>query len=420
MLGRNRLEGARRDPLEARIARWEPELGALLDYERVASPARQAVEGPLSGVTVGVKDIVDVAGFPTRNGSLACTDAAPADADAPVVEALRAAGAHIVCKTATTEFAFTDPATTRNPFDPTRTPGGSSSGSGAAVGAGLLDLAIGTQTAGSLIRPAAYCGAVAFKPGLGRLSTRGMTPLAPSFDTIGFIARTVALARAAYLACDGRSEDGGALADARIGLAPVDPSAPVEAVMHGAVREALEALAGRGARIVPVPSAVDLARVVADHRTVMLHEAAREHAERLAPIVDLLQPRFRDALRQGAAICDADACAARDRLTGARNAFWESVSGCDVLIGPPTPGPAPRLDGTTGYQHMLTPWTVFAGPLVAVPWGIDGDGMPLSVMCAAPPGRERLALEIARALEVCAPPLPVPAPPPAVISRVRR
>lgn len=158
------------------------------------------VGADLAGITVGVKDIIDVAGVPTRNSGAACAQAKPATIDATVVALLRRAGAHIVCKTTTTEFAFTDPTDCRNPHDVKRTPGGSSSGSSAAVGAGLLDMALGTQTAGSLCRPAAYCGVVGFKPSYGVLSTRGVTPLARSFDTVGIITRSVKLAHQGFVA----------------------------------------------------------------------------------------------------------------------------------------------------------------------------------------------------------------------------
>lgn len=393
-----------------RIALWEPSLGALVSPDAVTGTDVVLENGPLAGVLLGVKDVIDVAGLPTRNGSAACADAPPAASDAPVVAFLRAAGARIVGKTATTEFAFTDPTSTTNPFDPRRTPGGSSSGSGAAVGAGMLDLAVGTQTAGSLIRPAAYCGAVAFKPSLGRLPTTGMTPLAPSFDTIGFIARDVALAIAAFRACGGEEEPAWALSGLRVGIAAVDPGVPMQPEAREALRAACRVLATAGARPAAFDPAISLADVVADHRVVMLFEMAQAHAARLAPRLADLRPRFHGALRDGAAISLGAAIAARDRLASARAAFWEAARGYDVLIAPPTPGAAPERDGTTGFQHMLTPWTVFAGPLVALPWGSNSDGLPLSVMLAAPPGDDGRVLAIADALARLAPRLREPRP----------
>ena len=149
-------------PWRDNVRQWEPYIHAFSALDE--TPSEGIEPGPLSGMAVGVKDIIDVAGLPTRNGSDACRDAPPAAHDANVVAALRNAGADIIGKTTTTEFAFTDPTACRNPYDVNRSPGGSSSGSGAAVAAGVVDIALGTQTAGSLCRPAAYCGAVGKTP----------------------------------------------------------------------------------------------------------------------------------------------------------------------------------------------------------------------------------------------------------------
>jgi Asp-tRNA(Asn)/Glu-tRNA(Gln) amidotransferase A subunit family amidase len=413
MTERSRPASAER---RAAIAAWEPELGAILAVDEAAFDTLDTSCGALAGIAVGVKDVVDVAGLPTRNGSAACAAAAPAAQDAPVVAALRAAGAAILCKTASTEFAFTDPTPTLNPHAPEATPGGSSSGSGAAVGAGILDLAIGTQTAGSLCRPAAYCGAVAFKPSFGALSIKGMTPLAPSFDTIGFIARTVASAAAAWTACGG----GGAfepVGNLRIARAPVDPAAPMTAEALAALEEAREALVDAGASQGEMYHAVDLAAVVADHRVVMLAEAAARHRGLMETDAGRLRPNFRAALIEGGAIPRAEAEAARLRLAEARSRYWEAAAAHDVLLAPPTPGAAPHRDGGTGYQHMLTPWTVFGGPLICLPWGADSRGRPLSVMLAARPGADGMLIGLASGLEPAAPPRPVSAPPRVALSR---
>ncbi len=172
---------------------WEPRIEAwayLAEPDELAAawPATEG-HGRLQGVPFAVKDIIDVAGLPTRNGSARFADALPAARDAAVVAALRRDGAIAIGKTRTTEFAFIDPTVTRNPYDPRHTPGGSSSGSGAVVGAGIVPFALGTQTAGSLIRPACYSGVTAFKPSLGLLPTEGVAPLARSFDQVGIIAQ---------------------------------------------------------------------------------------------------------------------------------------------------------------------------------------------------------------------------------------
>ncbi|MFN3259680.1 MAG: amidase family protein [Pikeienuella sp.] len=398
------------DHLRDAVARWEPRLGALLDVDPAtldrAAAALAAASGPLAGLVFGVKDVIDVEGAPTRNGSAACAAAAPARRDASVVASLRGAGATCLCKTATTEFAFTDPTPTQNPFDPSRTPGGSSSGSGAAVGAGILDFALGTQTAGSLIRPAAYCGAVGFKPGRGALSTAGMTPLAPSFDMIGFIARDVATAAAAFAACGGAAPERSDLSRLRLGLPATDPATALAESVAGSIAGAAAALRDAGSSVKALAPAVDFAATIADHRTVMQAEAAAAHGARLAGAP--LGPAFTEALRAGATVGAAERAETLGRLAATRDRFWRDSAGYDLLLAPPVPAPAPPRAAGTGYQHMLTVWTVFGGPLLCLPWGADEAGLPLSVMLAAPPGKEAALLGAGLVLERFAPPRPIP------------
>lgn len=403
--------GERAAKLQNRIAAWEPHIRAFVAQDHTAPGRLDTATGPLAGMAVGVKDVVDVAGLPTRNGSLICAGAAPASADAVVVAALRGAGAAIIGKTVTTEFAFIDPTDCRNPFDLGRTPGGSSSGSGAAVGAGVLDLAIGTQTAGSLCRPAAYCGAVGLKPGLGVLPNAGMTPLSPSFDAPGFIARDVATAAAAFRACTGLPPLVNLPAGLRVGRAPIDPDAPMSVAALSALDGAAEMLAGLDLTVRRGKTQLSFASVVADHRTVMLAEAAAGHGHLLETTSDRLRPLFAAALTEGRALVRAEVAAARDRLAKARATFWDEMGDFDLLLAPPVPDGAPRLDEGTGYQALLTPWTVFAGPLLALPWGRDSLGRPRSIMLAAAPGREALVLCAAAKLEARAPELPRPAVP---------
>jgi Asp-tRNA(Asn)/Glu-tRNA(Gln) amidotransferase A subunit family amidase len=389
-----------------RFARREPTIRAFVEVDDAAWAVLDTAVGPLAGRSLGVKDIVDARGMPTRNGSAACAGAPPAASDAAVVAALRRAGAAVVGKTTSTEFAFVDPTDTRNPHDPARTPGGSSSGSGAAVGAGVLDIGIATQTAGSLCRPAAYCGAVGFKPGYGLYPMDGVTGLSPSFDTIGVIVRDVALARACHRAIVGETGTAQLPASWSVGLAPIDPAAPMTAPVVSARDAAVAALAGAGHRPTGTTAPIDFAAIVADHRRVMLSEAARLHGHLLESAGGLLRPAFCDMLREGRGVDPADAAAALRRLHDARSAFWDAVSGFDALIACAVPAVAPpRAGGTTGYQHLLTPWTVFGGPLVVLPWGSDDDGLPLSVMLAGAPGTEAALLSMAEALERLAPPL---------------
>ncbi|MBX2854341.1 MAG: amidase [Rhodobacteraceae bacterium] len=396
------------------LQRWNAKIhafAAFCDPVRKPQPGCLPNEGgSLCGVTVGVKDIIDVAGLPTRNGSDACRDADPARSDAPIVNALRRAGAMIIGKTTTTEFAFTDPTDCRNPYDLARSPGGSSSGSGAAVAAGVIDVALGTQTAGSLCRPAAYCGAVGFKPSFGLLSTCGVTPLAPSFDTVGIIARSVDLAERAFqemypahLASASKDVNqcttASLLLDKTIGVAPET----MEAFQRGA-----DEMGRISADLVELELDLDIPGVIACHRTVMNREAYSAHGHLLATGHILLKPKFLAGLRTGAAIAENEAEAASSRLSETKSAFWDRMSAVDIILTLPVPDGAPLLGGTTGVQDWLTPWTVFGGPLICLPWGGDSLGRPKSIMLAGHPGEEATLLCMARVLEEQSPGLPRP------------
>lgn len=396
-----------------KLALWEPHIQAFVDTspfpaEHEAAPK----EATLSGLTVGVKDIINVAGMATRNGSATCKDAAPAARDATVVAALRTAGAQIVGKTTTTEFAFTDPTPCRNPFDLSRTPGGSSSGSGAAVAAGVVDIALGTQTAGSLCRPAAYCGAVGFKPSYGALPTDGVTSLAPSFDSVGIIAGSVSLvgrAFAAMASCDDTVFEG---ASPRLlcGLwaGDVAPCNEVQAAYESATQacEAVFAVT----RNSPLPA--DVQQIIAAHRVVMNYEAAQAHGAMLSDHrADLLKPKFRAGLQAGALISAQDAAQANGFLCEVKAAFWADLGDVDAVLTLPVPDGAPLIEGTTGFQDWLTPWTVFGGPLICLPWGVDRLGRPRSVMLAGRPGQDAQLLAIAAKVEAQGPTRPLPLPP---------
>lgn len=394
---------------------WEKHLHAFAELSESNDKPQDAVDGnelgALSGVTVAVKDIIDVAGLRTRNGSDACRDAAPSTSDAPVVADLRLAGARIVGKTTTTEFAFTDPTKCRNPYDTRRTPGGSSSGSGAAVASGLVDIALGTQTAGSLIRPAAYCGAVGFKPTYGVLSTAGVTPLAPSFDTVGIIARSVELAERAFDAmhapkeqreCDNLSD-----LSATTALLPTDVELASETV--AAFQDASEAFAKIGLDIQSLNLLADVDGVVANHRVAMNYEAFTMHRHLLSEgHLKELKPKFLAGLRLGATTTQTEFNTAISELATAKKAFWEHLVDVDIILTLPVPDGAPFIDGTTGFQDWLTPWTVFGGPLITLPWGLDSLGRPRAVMLAAHPGQDVTLFRVAAALETLAPPLPRP------------
>ena len=389
---------------------WESHINAFVEIVHLDLPNK--IDGPLTGLTVGVKDIIDVAGIPTRNGSQACRAAHTALTDALVVAALRKAGAQIVGKTTTTEFAFTDPTNCRNPFDFNRTPGGSSSGSGAAVAAGLVDIALGTQTAGSLCRPAAYCGVVGFKPSYGALPNVGVTPLAPSFDSVGIIAGSVYLAGIAYAEMFPTAIKASEWAEPKLAYGLWETNVPTAsdnmAALHEAASQCIEL--GMGAIKTKLNAPVD--QIVMAHRHVMNFEAAQSHGAILTDRRrDVLQPKFLAGIQAGAALSAEEAAHSVNVLLQAKDAFWDGLGDIDIILTLPVPDGPPLVDGTTGYQDWLTPWTVFGGPLICLPWGLDTLGRPRAVMLAAKPGEDMHLLQVAARLEAKGPPRPLPQAP---------
>ena len=401
------------------LKRWNAKIhafSAFCDHENETGHGLVAnASGPLSGLSVGVKDIIDVCGVPTGNGSDIHRDAKPAERDALVVKALRLAGARIVGKTTTTEFAFTDPTDCRNPYDLARSPGGSSSGSGAAVAAGMVDVALGTQTAGSLCRPAAYCGVVGFKPSYGLLPTIGVTPLAPSFDTVGVIARSVDMVARAFQAMHPVHLSAGA-GELHLSLAAnmlLDQATQATPELLEAWRQAAAVMEQICEKTVEFDLPLAFPRIIADHRLVMNNEAFQAHGWLLTDDrAELLKPKFMAGLQAGAAVSAGEAEEAAGRLAECKSAFWRLMSEVPLILTLPVPDGAPLMDGTTGFQDWLTPWTVFGGPLICLPWGLDSLGRPRSVMFAAHPGEDAKLLGMAQAIEELAPELPRPQCPP--------
>lgn len=364
--------------------------GALTD-----EAAAGRLRGPLHGIPFGVKDIIDVAGLPTRAGSRSREAAPAARRDAPVVARLRAAGAIVLGKTHTTEFAFFDPAPTRNPHRLDHTPGGSSSGSAAAVAAGMVPLALGTQTNASVCRPAAYCGIAAVKPTSRSLPDAGVVPLAGSFDTVGVYGRTLADAALGYATLAGRPPGApgpgrplrlGLVADALYERA----GACVREALHGAARRLGEA----GHAIEPAPAPVPLAELIEVHATVMGYETAALHADTVRAAGDLLGPRLREFVGRGLEIAPARYEAARRAMARAAETTWRAFAGYDALLVPPVAAPAPAGLASTGDPTFITPWTLLGGPLAVIPVGLSG-GLPVAVMLAAPPHADAALLEAA-------------------------
>jgi Asp-tRNA(Asn)/Glu-tRNA(Gln) amidotransferase A subunit family amidase len=360
----------------------------------------------------GVKDVIDVIDMPTCAGSRTRSHVAPATKDATIVRRLRARGYLPLGKTVTTEFAFVDPATTRNPYALTHSPGGSSSGSAAAVAAGMVPFALGTQTAGSLCRPAAYCGVVAIKPSYGSLPMDGLVPLSPTFDTPGVIARDVGTAADALAIMTERDELAtGAFPNCvQLAFLPESVTPNLSATVRDFLRRTIQALREAGLSVENADFDPNYSHVVDNHRTVMLYEAYAAHGALLKTNVHLLQPRFREALAEASTVSQTDAAAARSRLADVRARVWDRLYPFDAIILPPAPSVAPRGFTTTGDQSYQTPWTAFHGPLVTVPGEFNADRLPLAMMLAGPPGSDRTTIAIAKAIQPIIDRLPAIAP----------
>lgn len=387
-------EGAPNDGIEAclaAIAAREPTVRAWAHIERgAAAPARPG--GALAGVPVGVKDIVDVAGMPCERGSPIHAGRIPGR-DAACVARLREAGAIILGKTMTTEFATLKPPVTTNPHDPERTPGGSSSGSAAAVAAGMAALALGTQTAGSVIRPAAFCGVVGFKPTYGAVSLEGVKALAPSLDTLGWFAPAVAgAARLAAVFGIGEVPPG---PPPRIALCRTREWDRAQAASRAALDGALAAFAAAGAETAEAEMTSPFNRLNEAQDDIMSAEAAEALAWERAERGGMLSAGLRKMLDRGAAIAPSRLAAARARAAECRAREAELFAGADILLGASAPGEAP-LRAVTGDPAFNRPWTLLGTPCLTLPFGAGPAGLPLGVQLIARRGADANLLAWAR------------------------
>ncbi|MFE4002476.1 amidase [Nocardioides sp. YIM B13467] len=358
---------------------------ALRAWVALAGPAPAPAKGPLGGVPLGVKDIIDVAGLPTRCGAAVRSDALPAEADAAIVSAWRAVGAIPAGKTVTTEFAFFAPGPTANPAAPGHTPGGSSSGSAAAVASGQVPLALGSQTAGSVTRPASYCGVASLVMSHGRFPVTGVTGLSPSLDSHGVLAASVSDLALAWAALTGARDVGvGPLGPPpRILLWTADPLDVVEEPMRAAFAAAVERLRAAGAIVDRFPEERLVADLTRAHPVVMSFEAARERAEELAR-ADEISDQLAGLLRTGEATSLVDYRAASEVVDVGEGVVGRLLSSYDVVLGPAAPGPAPHGLDATGDPVLSRAWQAMGLPTVAVPGLVDDHGLPLGVQLVGP------------------------------------
>lgn len=361
--------------------------------------------GPLHGVPIGIKDIIDVAGYPTRAGSPLRADAPPAAADAPLVAALRRAGAIVLGKTVTVEYASFDPPPTRNPWDPNlqHTPGGSSSGSAAAVAAGMCLAALGTQTGGSLVRPASYCGIATCKPTFGRLSTEGIIPLSIHFDHPGPMAQTVAdlslLLRCMIPLSD--NETPPRSTKPRLALIENFFLERADKVVLSAVETAVAKLIDRGARVERIRLDVDFQRLLDIHLTIMAVDAAAYHREQFAAHRSGYGPMLAKMLDYGLSISAVDYAAAMAELEAFRGLADRLVGDYDALLAPSTDTTAPATLTTTGPRDFQAPWSCSGLPVVSLPCEVGSDGMPVAVQLVGRADQESSLLDAASWCERC-------------------
>ncbi|MFD6793022.1 MULTISPECIES: amidase [Prauserella salsuginis group] len=360
----------------AAVSDTEPEVRAWVAHAPESEPRDT---GPLGGVPLGVKDIIDVAGFPTKCGTSLREDAAPANRDAAIVTSWRRAGAIPVGKTVTTEFAYFSPGPTRNPRDPGRTPGGSSSGSAAAVASGHVPLALGTQTAGSVTRPASFCGVASLVMTHGRIAMDGTAGLSPSLDSHGVYAAGVTDLALAWSAFTGEVDAGStAPRPPRLLLWTAKPLGVVEDGMREAIDGTARRLAEAGAVVDAFPEEDLVAEAVAAQKVVMAYEAARERAAELA-VASCISEQLATLLRSGDAMPDTEYDAARDRLAEIGAALTRLSESYDAIVGPAAPGPAPMGLSATGDPVLSRPWQALGLPVVTVPGAADAAGLPLGV-----------------------------------------
>jgi Asp-tRNA(Asn)/Glu-tRNA(Gln) amidotransferase A subunit family amidase len=368
--------------------------------------------GPLHGVPMGVKDIIDTADMPTEDGTVLHAGRTPAH-DATVVAMLRAAGAVVMGKTVTTECAYFAPGKTRNPRNREHTPGGSSSGSAAAVAAGMVPLALGSQTNGSTIRPASFCGVYGFKPTHGLLPRGGMLQLSRTLDHVGLFARTLedlALLAEQLVGHDPRDPDTRPRArPAFVSVAAEEPPMPPRLAFiktpawERAAEDTKEGFAELvetlGEHVVEIELPASARRAWDWQRTIMDAEMAANLAAEWERGRDKLSPQLRTLLERGREVRAVDYQAALARIPQINEGFAEIFERCDAILTPAAPGTAPRGLDSTGDPAFCTLWTLCGMPAVSLPLMQGANGLPLGVQLVGPRDWDARLLRTSRWLQ---------------------
>ena len=369
------------------IQNMDPSIHAWVQVD----PQRSTGEGMLSEIPFAAKDIIETRGLSTEYGSPIYAGRI-GTSDAAIIRELRQRGAILLGKTQTTAFAYRTPAPTRNPRNLAHTPGGSSSGSAAAVAAGMVPLALGTQTLGSVLRPASYCGVTGFKPTYGLLSMDGVLPFAKSLDTLGFFTHTPA---DMLLLWEALGHSVGGTEECEIGV--VEPAPDVEPEMVAAFHRALASLRAGGVTIRPIDIADLLATLHDATMIVMSYEAAQFHEQRFSEYgsrLDLLA----NLVREGLAITEAQCNDAKRYISECGARMEKLFAATPIILVPASTGPAPKGLASTGDARMNSPWTALGTPAISIPMAV-GTALPLGLQLTGAQGQNATVLRTAVRLQ---------------------
>jgi Asp-tRNA(Asn)/Glu-tRNA(Gln) amidotransferase A subunit family amidase len=389
----------------ARASAVEPDLRAFA-YLPPEPPVAAAGNGPLAGVAVGVKDLIDTADMPTTYGSPVYADHQPNE-DAWVVSRLKDLSATVLGKTVTTEFAWREPGPTRNPWNPRHTPGGSSSGSAAAVASGSVQAALGTQTLGSILRPAAYCGVVGLKPSFGTISLKGVHPLSQSLDHLGLFARSVD--DAAYLLALLAGGPGASQAPFQISPEGVDPfpapriawlrpaaTPPLDESQSALLAQVAAVFKDAGTIVEPFALPAEFEQLPALSAALCGAEGAVNFGALVTRFPDKTSARLKALVERGSSISATEYISARARQLALRAEFTRALAGFDAVLTTAAIGEAPEGLSDTGDPGLCVPWTTLGVPAIALPAGIGPGGLPMGIQLVAPFGENLKLLRIAK------------------------
>ncbi|RUR34859.1 amidase [Vreelandella nanhaiensis] len=387
-----------------RITAVEPTLQAwefLAPEPTITEHDSRQPRSALCGVPVGIKDIIDTTRMPTTWGTQGYHRVNGADMDAAIVTQLTRLGGLPMGKTVSTEYAYFQPSKTRNPHDPTRTPGGSSSGSAAAVATGMVPVALGTQTVGSIIRPASYCGVVGFKPTHGTLSVAGVKALAPSLDTLGWFTRHMEDTRTLFTILTGSEPItvSTRLDGVRVGLCrvPSDPPPSLETI--AALETAAARMAALGAELNPIDLGASFDALVSHQKVILAYEATRALTSERDRFEPSMSPALISLLDEGRNLSLAQYWQSQQAAECSRSTLSQYFAEhFDILLSPSAPGVAPQGLASTGDPVYSRAWTMLGVPCINLPLHWTPQGLPVGIQLIADRYQDQQLLSIASAL----------------------